>query len=246
MTKLPRIHCELPLVAGTELVLDGERHHYLAHVLRLAADSPLHLFNDTGEFRCRVLEIHRHFSCLLCERESESLPSSLLQVALYVSLCKSRSMDLALQKATELGVASIQPVLAARSVVSAKIWGRKLSHWRGITRSACEQCGRRDLPTVAAPVSLEEVAAPSDTLAFVLDPDSQRSLPAALRSLVGPRFAILVGPEGGLAEAEVLTVKGKGFVPVSLGPRLMRVETAAAAALSVLQAFRGDFAASGT
>ncbi len=240
--KIPRIYSDVALLAGKEVVLHGDRHHYLTHVLRLSAGDPVALFNDAGEFHCRIVAVERNRSILLCARRVASLPASRLQVTLHVCLAKSRSMDLAVQKATELGVAVIQPVAAARSVVSLAMGTRRLPHWRGITRSACEQCGRGDVPVVTEPLPLKDVTVPRDTVALVLDPDCRRSLTTELRASQGSRFAVLVGPEGGLIEGEVADVVRRGFTPVSLGPRLLRVETAVAVALGVLQALLGDFA----
>lgn len=154
-------------------------------------------------------------------------------------------MDLAVQKATELGAASIQPVIAARTVVLAEPrgeegWERKLAHWRGIARAACEQCGRADLPEITRPAAFDRIVAPQGAAAFVLDPDGEQSLISAARALPGSCVAALIGPEGGLTEDELRAAQEKGFTPVSLGPRLLRVETAAAASLSVLQALYGD------
>ena len=244
--KVPRIYSPTPLVVGTEVTLQGDRHHYLAHVLRLSASGQVILFNAAGEFHCCILESSRRFSRLICERKFASLPVSSLRVTLYVCLSKSRSMDLAMQKATELGVTTIRPVSAARSVVSVSAGERKLLHWRSIARGACEQCGRSDVPEITAPISFKEIVASADAVAFVLDPDSERSLPSMIRSLPESMFAVLIGPEGGLTEGEVRAAEEKGFVPVSLGPRLMRVETALTAAISVLHAFLGDFAGSKT
>ena len=236
----PRVCCDFPLAAGIEVEFRGERHHYLAHVLRLTAGSPVRLFNCGREFSCRVLSVERHFSRVLCERAVVSLPRPGLHVALYVSLAKGRSMDLVMQKAAELGAGSIQPVLASRSVGVTGPWERRLLHWLGVVRSACEQCGRADVPEVAEPMPFERLEAPSSAAAFVLDPDARRGLPAAVREMDGTRVAALFGPEGGLTGDEVESARAKGFVPASLGPRLLRVETAVTATLSVLQALVGD------
>ncbi len=239
--KEPRIHCDCSLAAGEWVDLCDERHHYLANVLRLAVNSPVRLFNGDAEFLCRVLSVGRHVSRIVCERAVTPLPVSRLQATLYVSLAKGRSMDLTMQKATELGVMSVQPVLAARSVRMSESWKYKLQHWRGIARSACEQCGRADLPQIGEPVLLERIEVPRGVVAFVLDPDSGHSLATAARAVPDARVAALIGPEGGLTDEEVGVARDKGFLPVSLGPRLLRVETAVTAALSVLQTFLGDF-----
>ena len=240
--KEPRIHCDFPLSAGEEINLQDERHHYLAHVLRLSVGNPVNLFNGNAEFACHVVAVERHLSRVRCEREVTPLPPSPLRIALYLSLAKSRSMDPAIQKATELGAASVQPILAARSVSAVGSGKRKLAHWQGIARSACEQCGRADLPLVAAPVSFEEITIPESAAAFVLHPGSRHSLIAAARALSVSCVVVLIGPEGGLTESEVQAAQEKGFVPVSIGPRLLRVETAVTTTLSLLQACVGDLA----
>lgn len=243
--KAPRVYCDSPLSRGREIKLDDERRHYLAHVLRLAPGAPVILFNGRCEFASRVLSLDRREARVSCERELAPLPAPRLRVGLYLSVAKGRSMDLAVQKATELGAAWIQPVLAVRSVVAAESrgagrWKRKLAHWTGIARAACEQCGRADLPEITEPAAFDRIVAPQGAAAFVLDPDGERSLISAARALPGSRVAALIGPEGGLTEDELRVAREKGFTPVSLGPRLLRVETAVAASLSVLQALYGD------
>ena len=237
----PRLYCDLPLAVNCEIDLHGERHHYLAHVLRLVAGSRLNLFNCDGEFSCRVLSVERRTSRVLCERAIVPLPRPRLHIKLYVSLAKGRSMDFVMQKAAELGAFSVQPVVADRSIAVAGPWERRLLHWRGVACSACEQCGRADVPEIVAPILFDQLEAPCDT-AFVLDPDARPSLSEAARELSKVRVAALFGPEGGLTGGEVRAAEVKGFTPVSLGPRLLRVETAVTAALSVLQALAGDLA----
>ena len=243
--KNPRIYADLPLILNEEVTLCGEQHHYLVHVLRLEVNDSVNLFNRNGEFLCRLLAIERHASYLLCEQAVASLPVSCLKMTLYVSLSKSRSMDFSMQKATELGVTAVQPVIATRSIVvprSSQSWERKLAHWRSISRSACEQCGRIDVPEIIEPVPFEKIEIPRDAVSFILSPQSNRSLYSAVGSLSTFHVATLLGPEGGLTEDEEQTAQTKGFIPVSLGPRLLRVETAVTASLSILQAFLGDLA----
>ena len=240
MLNTSRVYCDLNLAVGKSVDLRGDRHHYLAHVLRLAPGSVFNLFNGEGEFACRVLKVERHVSVVLCERALVSMSPSRLFIKLYVAVAKSKSMDFIMQKATELGVAQVQPVVAERSIAVA-MGKRKLEHWRGIARSACEQCGRADMPEIVMPIRVGQLNAPEDMTAFVLDPDSRPVLTTALGVAPVSRVAALFGPEGGLTAAEVRAAAEKGFTPVSLGPRLMRVETAVTAAVSVLQACAGDF-----
>ena len=151
-------------------------------------------------------------------------------------------MDWTLQKATELGVASIAPVLTARSIVrlDEKQTEKKQTHWRGIVIGACEQCGRSKVPNVATPITLRNYLANTrkEGLRLVLSPSAPGSL-AGLTSLP-TKVELLIGPEGGLDDDELIAAAKAGFTPVRLGPRVLRTETAAVVALSVLQALWGD------
>jgi 16S rRNA (uracil1498-N3)-methyltransferase len=152
-------------------------------------------------------------------------------------------MDLVVQKATELGVAAIAPVATARSVVrlDREAQGRRLAHWRGVVVAACEQCGRARIPAIDVPVPLaERLAATAGPAArLLLAPDAETSLAAAARGHVA--IELLVGPEGGLEDDERRAALAAGFRACRLGPRVLRSETAAIAALAVLQSVAGDF-----
>jgi 16S rRNA (uracil1498-N3)-methyltransferase len=147
-----------------------------------------------------------------------------------------------MQKATELGVARIVPLLTERSVVrlDARQGQRKMAHWKAVTVAACEQSGRSRLPVVEAPVHLDDwlVREPQPALRLTLAPGAQQ----ALRTLAGEwrEAALLIGPEGGLTDAEQAKAARAGYQSCSLGRRVLRTETAALAALAVLQAIHGD------
>ena len=149
-------------------------------------------------------------------------------------------MDYAIQKAVELGVAAITPLYTEHGDVRLKgeRAAKKLAHWQAVAASACEQCGRATLPPVHAPVGLAEwLAARDEALRLVLHPGTA----GALAEAEAPASAaVLIGPEGGLAEAEVEAARAEGFAPLSLGPRVLRTETAPVVALSLLQARFGD------
>jgi 16S rRNA (uracil1498-N3)-methyltransferase len=151
-------------------------------------------------------------------------------------------MDWTLQKATELGVRTIVPVLSSRSVVRLddKQAEKKLRHWQAIVAGACEQCGRSVVPEIRPPQELARYLAASvrEGQRFVLSPTGPASL-AGLTS-VGSRVELLIGPEGGLDDAELERAAAAGFAPVRLGPRVLRTETAGIVALTVLQAMWGD------
>ncbi|MDX1467394.1 MAG: 16S rRNA (uracil(1498)-N(3))-methyltransferase, partial [Halomonas sp.] len=163
-----------------------------------------------------------------------------LAVHLGQAISKGDRMDYAIQKAVELGVATITPLYTEHGDVRLKgeRAAKKLAHWQAVAASACEQCGRATLPPVHAPMGLGEwLAARDEALRLVLHPGTA----GALEQAEAPAsVAVLIGPEGGLAEAEVEAARTSGFAPLSLGPRVLRTETAPVVALSLLQARFGD------
>ena len=154
-------------------------------------------------------------------------------------------MDLTLQKSVELGVAAIQPVATERSIVKLKDEraARRAEHWQNLVISACEQCGRNRVPPVAPLLGfgewLGQLAQPRDELRLMLSPHAAVSLREL--ALARGRVILLAGPEGGLAPGEAQAAQSRGFTPVRLGPRVLRTETAALAALAAIQALWGDF-----
>ncbi len=177
-----------------------------------------------------------------------------ISVTLLQCLARGERMDWIVQKATELGVATIVPLTSRHSVVQldAQAAQRRLTHWRGIAIGACEQCGRNRLPAIGAlcdvqPACATIAAAAPPPLRLLLSPEAGVSLPQALESaahsaaLASRAIALLVGPEGGLAEPELSAALAHGFVPCRLGPRILRAETAPIAALSAIGAVLGDF-----
>jgi 16S rRNA (uracil1498-N3)-methyltransferase len=244
--RLTRIYVPGPLIVGEETILPTQAGEHLTRVLRLEPGAAFTLFNGMGgEFPATlsagtskkvVARVHRHVEV---ERESP------LRVTLLQGVARGERMDLIVQKATELGVARIVPVLAERSVVKldAKQRARKREHWQAIAISACEQCGRNRVPEVSEPAALVDAltAMADDSLRCLLAADGEESLVAvAARASTHP-IVLLIGPEGGLAEIERKFAQANGFIGCRMGPRIMRTETAGLAALAALQAVSGDF-----
>ena len=241
--RLTRIYCEGPLSVGAEAPLPSAGAYHAARVLRLRLGSPLRVFDGNGaEFEAEIAHLEGDRVAVKVGEQTPSTPESALRINLIQGISRSERMDWTLQKATELGVAAIAPVLTARSVVrlDEKQAGKKQAHWRGIVTGACEQCGRAKIPYVAAPVTLRHYLANvrKDGLRLVLSPSAPGSL-AGLTSLPS-KVELLIGPEGGLDDDELIAARGAGFMPVRLGPRVLRTETAAVVALTVLQALWGD------
>lgn len=243
--RLNRIFCEGPLSGGGEVGLPAAGAYHIVRVLRLREGAPLSVFDGNGnEFKAEIARVDGDKVTVRLGSQTPGTLESPLRVTLTQGISRSERMDWTLQKATELGVAAIAPVLTARSVVrlDEKQAQKKQAHWRGIVIGACEQCGRNRLPEVLAPVSLRDhLAGPRAAnrgLRLVLSPTAPASL-AGLTSMP-TKVELLIGPEGGLDDDELIAAQKAGFMPVRLGPRVLRTETAAVVAMTVLQAFWGD------
>jgi len=241
--RLTRVHLAQSLAAATEVLLPEAAAGHVARVLRLRPGAPLLLFDGSGaDFRAEITEIAGlRVRARILER-IDGLPESPLAVTLVQAVSRGERMDWTLQKATELGVRRIQPVLSARSVVrlDGQQGERRLRHWQAVVASACEQCGRSVLPCVEAPLDLPSyLETPrGEARRLVLAPDGAASIGGLATGLAS--VELLIGPEGGLDEAEVAAAERAGFERVRLGPRVLRTETAGIAALAVLQALAGD------
>lgn len=241
--RLNRIHCEGPIIEGSELAVPSAGAYHIARVLRMREGAQLSIFDGSGpEFQAEIIRVEGDRVTVRVGAHSTGAAESPLRITLVQGVSRSERMDWTLQKATELGVTAIAPVLTSRSVVRLddKQAEKKQAHWRGIVIGACEQCGRGKIPVVSTPVPLRHHFANvrKDGMRLVLSPVAPGSL-AGLSSLPS-RVDLLIGPEGGLDDDELVAAQKAGFMPVRLGPRVLRTETAAVVALSVLQALWGD------
>ena len=240
--RLSRIHVEIALAQGARVTVAGPAAAHARRVLRLEPGDPLTLFNGDGDdYPSRVVGFGRGTLEAEVEGRRPARAESPLAVTLVQGIARGERMDLLVQKATELGVSAIVPVATARSVVrlDADTRRRKLAHWRGIAVAACEQCGRARIPAIAEPTSLaERLRAPGAGVRLQLSPDAEHSLAAAAQGLES--VEMLVGPEGGLEDVEREAALAAGYRACRLGPRVLRSETAAIAALAVLQGIAGD------
>jgi len=241
--RLSRVYVEAPLASGTRVRLEGSAASHVTRVLRLRVGEALTLFNGAGgEYSGSIDKSHGGEVTVALGEHRAIERESPLALTLVQGISRGERMDLVVQKATELGVARLVPVLTERSVVrlDAHQADRKLLHWRAIMIGACEQSGRNRLPELAPPVALRELlrapAAPGTRL--LLSPQAARRL----ADLAPPQGAIsvLIGPEGGLSEEEQQAAVSAGYEAVRMGPRVLRTETAALAALTLLQQAFGD------
>ena len=248
--RLTRVYIDAPLAPGARVTLSGNAASHVTRVLRLRVGEALTLFNGQGgEYAAAVDAAHGGEVAVTVGEHRPLERESPLAITLAQGVSRGERMDLVVQKATELGAVRLVPLLTERSVVrlDARQADRKRNHWRAIAVGACEQSGRNRVPEILAPLALREFlrAAPADApaqetaaLRLLLSPAGARSI-AELR---GPLRAVtvLIGPEGGLDEAEQAAALTAGFASVRLGPRILRTETAAIAALALLQRQCGD------
>jgi len=243
--RLTRVYVDAPLAAGTRVILEGNAASHVTRVLRLRVGEALTLFNGAGGEYAASIEAARGGRLTVAVGEPRAVErESPLSLTLAQGVSRGERMDLVVQKATELGVSGIVPLFTERSVVrlGAQQAERKLNHWRAIAIAACEQSGRNRLPKVAPPVSLADLlrsGAEREGGRLLLSPGATSRLDALPRPATS--VTVLIGPEGGLTNAEQEAAVTAGFLPVRLGPRVLRTETAAIAALALLQREFGDF-----
>ncbi|MEN3355181.1 MAG: rRNA (uracil1498-N3)-methyltransferase [Betaproteobacteria bacterium] len=227
-------------------ILDAPAHqaHHVAHVLRLSAGDPLTVFDGRGhEYAARIERVSKSGVTLKLGEPSAVDRESPLVVALAQGISSGERMDYTVQKAVELGVQSIQPLAMERSVVRLNVdrGAKRVQHWQAVAISACEQCGRNRVPEVMPIAAYTRwlAAAKADALRLTLSPAASLTLRDVERPAAD--IVLLVGPEGGLAPREQQDAKAAGFTAVRLGPRVLRTETAAVAALAAMQTLWGDF-----
>lgn len=220
------------------LEIKGETFHYIKNVLRLKKGAPVVVVDGKGGiYRAEVVDITSRAALLnLLGPSEEPQRESPLKVILLQAILKSRKMDLVLQKCTELGVHEFWPVVTERSDVK---WTRKVPHWRAVVKEATRQCRRAVVPEVREPVSLEEALSEvsHEAIKLVLAEDT-----SSVDWPEGPcsQVYILVGPEGGFSPDERTMASHYGFVPLRIGPRVLRAETAAIVGSALVQFVYGD------
>lgn len=246
--RISRIYLDqdLDLESGDLLQIHGDRAHYIKNVLRLKPGNELLIFNGRGMEASARMGTQTERNCLMIEIDSvqQANRESSLPVHLALGISRAERMDFALQKAVEMGVSTITPLLTTHCVVQLDERKRQQrhEHWQGIVLSACEQSGRTSLPVLHKAEKLPEWMDTTSLQgrALVLDPKSDHGLASIPPPSHQQGCTVLIGPEGGLSHAEHAMAIASGFTPVRLGPRILRTETAALAALTALQLLWGD------
>ena len=233
---LPRLFVRHPLSEGVSVPLDAAQANYLGNVLRLRPGSDLLVFDGrSGEWLARIADAARKRMTLVVERWTRE-PESIPDVWLAFAPVKRTQTDWLVEKATELGAARLMPVMTQRTIAERV----RLDRLESIAIEAAEQCGRTRLPEFAEPIQLNRFVAGLDPTRRFFFADEGGGEPVGSVFREGPAV-ILIGPEGGFTEEERTFIRGAGAVPISLGPRILRAETAALAALSAYMAIAGDW-----
>ena len=240
--RVSRFHVPSPLQPGITVELPQWAAHHAVKVLRMSQGDNLLLFNGDGyDYRALLVVSGKYVAAEILLRQ-EALAESILKITLAQGISSGERMEFTLQKAVELGVHCIQPLQTQRSVVklSAEKAAKRQQHWQHVVVSACEQSGRAVVPQVLPPKPLPQWLAEraADSL-IMLDPGGERSLSSLPRC---DSATLLIGPEGGFEPAERQAAQHAGALGVHLGPRILRTESAALAALSAMQTLWGDFA----
>jgi 16S rRNA (uracil1498-N3)-methyltransferase len=242
-----RLFSPVPLQANRETPLGGDQARYIGKVLRLKPGDALSLFDGSGgEYRTIIASIGKSTVVVNVGEHVDVNVESPLSIHLLQGISRGERMDFVVQKATELGVHRISPLLSEFSVV--KLYGQRAEkrqgHWTKIARSACAQCGRNSVPQIDPPMQLRnwfgdnlDASCPPDSR-IILTPGVSRTL-STLAKPEG-QLIVLIGPEGGFSAAEYEQAAAAGFAGVGFGPRIMRTETAAIAVLAALQSLYGD------
>ena len=241
--RISRIHTEENLSEGSTITLDKAASSYLLKVLRLTEGAEVHLFNgqavngDYGYYQSKLTSANKKAE-ITAEKFIIHNNQSPLKISLLQGVSKGDHMDATIQKAVELGVTEIIPIICERTVVNLKAdrLDKKMRHWNGIATSACEQSGRNQLLTIHQPVKFSDIQLNNGS-GFILQPEVADSL---LDSKQTESVSLLIGPEGGFTDDEISQSIDKGFKAVKFGPRVLRTETAAIAAVSILQGVWGD------
>jgi len=239
--RISRFFCPELNITHTQFSLPEAAHRHAVQVLRLKKGALINIFDGQGhEYEATIAQVSKRESVVVLGQKIESQNESPLDITLLQGISRGERMDYALQKAVELGVNKIIPLITERCNVQLSN-GRaekRLSHWKGVMISACEQSGRSVLPELMGVMSLEEaMSINQQSSRLVLDPMAKQGFTTLEKQ---QQITLLIGPEGGLSEQEINVVTEQNYQTVNFGPRILRTETATVAAIAVMQTLWGD------
>lgn len=238
-----RIYVDADLTNGKTFELPETAGHHVARVLRMRISDPLILFNGLGgEYGAKILSIHKSSVKVEVSFFSDIERESSLHIKLGQALSKGEKMDFTIQKAVELGVSSIVPLITSYSNVrlDEKRLQKKHEHWQKVIISACEQCGRNRIPELSPAMKLDHwLRNDQAELKLILVPDADQTLSDL--NTKPQTISLIIGPEGGLSRSEIRDLENNNYSAIQLGPRILRTETAALATIAALQNQLGNY-----
>ncbi len=242
--RITRCFIDQELKLNQDLILPEVTGNHLVRVLRYKIGDHFHLFNGNGsDYPSEITSIEKKFvrarinTKLTCDNESP------LKIHLFQSIARGDKMDWILQKATELGIHAITPIISDRTEVKldSERSDKKIMHWLGVIRSACEQSGRAVIPTINMPISLNQIdTVTQNDQAYFLDPRAKLRVKLLNAEICKP-LHLAIGPEGGFTERDIHLLQLANFHGITIGPRILRTETAGIAMIAAMQAQFGDW-----
>lgn len=240
--RIPRIFCESTLKLDATITLSPKASNHVLRVLRLKPGAPLILFDGSGgEYNAELIALKQSLVTVAIKEFQAKNVESPFKIHLIQGIPRGEKMEYVIQKSTELGVDKITPIFTERCNVklSSERLYKKQQHWQQIAISACEQCGRNYIPTIANAVNLltaltQKTSGPK----LILAHKTEQTL--AVITQKPTTATILIGPEGGLSATEIQLAQQHDYQPIKLGPRILRTETAALVAIAALQTKWGD------
>lgn len=243
--RIPRVFHPGPLQEGTQVNLSKSASHHLIDVLRLKPENPIVVFNGDGKDYVGYLSVVSKQAIVFITQANINKQESPLNLHLGQVVSRGEKMDFTIQKAVELGVTMITPIISARCNVrlNDERQEKKIHHWQSIMTAACEQSGRSIVPLCQPITPLSQFLANEKSifakLNLMLDPSAEQGF-ASFQDANITHVKVLIGSEGGFTETEIMMAKEAGFIPITLGPRILRTETAGLTILSILQYRWGD------
>lgn len=240
--RLHRIYYPFKAKLDDEMTVEGDRAHYIKNVLRLKLARKLRIFNGLGQEYCaEIIALNKKTVQLRLSKVIDSITPSKLNITLVQSLSKGERMDYTVQKATELGINTIQPITSEYCEVklSGSRLEKKINHWQNIAISACEQSFRADIPHILSPITLAEYTA-NKHQGILLEPDENNTI-TDIAKLQWQAFDVVVGPEGGWSDKDLQQLHSTGLTGMKFGQRVLRTETVAPAILAAIHSLWGDF-----
>lgn len=241
--RTPRIYISQTLSVSSSVLLDKEAGNHVSRVLRMGKGQQVELFNGDGHsYFGEIITIDRSQVTVQLLEKVAVANESPLNIHLYQGVSRGDKMELTLQKGVELGVTQFTPLITERCGVKLdeKRWQKKLEHWQKVIESACEQCGRNTIPVLHPVIKMQEALSQLNDNSFFMHPEGKQSF-KSISVDTDSEIQLWVGPEGGFSDEEISWVETHGCKPVQLGPRVLRTETAALAAVSVMNSLWGDF-----